>query len=722
MTDYVYDIETYPNVFTLAIGNVATRKCKVFEISNRNDHREQMFEHLRMICKTNGRMVGFNNVGFDYPVIHHLLKNKTLSVNEIYNYAMRVINSESKFEFIVKDKDVFIEQIDLYKIHHFDNKNRATSLKMLEFNMRSENIEDLPFPVGKWLTDEEIDVLIKYNKHDMLQTFLFYNESKEQIEFREKLSKKYNKNFMNFNDTKIGKDYFIMKLEEEMPGCCYKKGKIQQTIRPFIDIKDCIFDYIKFERPEFNAVLDWFRRQRITETKGVFSNILESDLFDVAKYANMVTKRKKLKDKPTEDDINELKKQYPMCWFEEVELKSKKISYYICWNVAETLNVVINGFQYDFGTGGIHGSIESTIVVSDEEYEIEDRDVASFYPNLAIKNRIFPEHLSESFCDIYEDVYNQRKSYGKGTAENAMMKLALNGTYGASNDTYSPFYDPKFTISITVNGQLSLCMVAEQLLKLDGLEMIQVNTDGLTFKRKKEHNDIVHSICSKWEQDTKLELEKVIYSKMIIRDVNSYIAVKMDGSLKNKGAFQWQGLGWHQNHSAPVIAMAAEKVLVNNEDLEYVIKNHDNHMDFMLRTKVPRSSRLVTIDEFGSDVQQQNICRYYISDEGQQLVKIMPPIEKYKMMKTYVDNQGENHYPKNKTEENKCIKAGYYFIGETNVEQPERRFRINNGYNVQICNDIKMYNGSINYQYYMDEAMKLISLCKTEDEEESTSD
>ena len=108
MTDYVYDIETYPNVFTLAIGNVVTRKCKVFEISNRNDQREQMFEHLRMICKTNGRMVGFNNVGFDYPVIHHLLKNKTLSVNEIYNYAMRVINSESNFEFIVKDKDVFI--------------------------------------------------------------------------------------------------------------------------------------------------------------------------------------------------------------------------------------------------------------------------------------------------------------------------------------------------------------------------------------------------------------------------------------------------------------------------------------------------------------------------------------------------------------------------------------------------------------------------------------
>lgn len=36
---------------------------------------------------------------------------------------------------------------------------------------------------------------------------------------------------MNFNDTKIGKDYFIMKLEEHIPECCYEKGKIQQTKR-----------------------------------------------------------------------------------------------------------------------------------------------------------------------------------------------------------------------------------------------------------------------------------------------------------------------------------------------------------------------------------------------------------------------------------------------------------------------------------------------------------
>jgi len=74
-------------------------------------------------------------------------------------------------------------------------------------------------------------------------------------------------------------------------------------------------------------------------------------------------------------------------------------------------------------------------------------DLSSMYPNIAISNRVFPAHLGEKFCDIYQDMYEQRKSFGKGTPENAMLKLALNGTYGKSNDKYSVFYDPKFTMT-----------------------------------------------------------------------------------------------------------------------------------------------------------------------------------------------------------------------------------------------------------------------------------
>ena len=79
--------------------------------------------------------------------------------------------------------------------------------------------------------------------------------------------------------------------------------------------------------------------------------------------------------------------------YDEVELKAKKkgesqYSYWGCWNVAETLNVVVNGFRYDFGVGGIHGSINNKIARSNKKYILVDADVSSYYPNMAISNNV----------------------------------------------------------------------------------------------------------------------------------------------------------------------------------------------------------------------------------------------------------------------------------------------------------------------------------------------
>lgn len=673
MTDWVYDIETYPNIFSVVFNDTQSSEGWIFEISDRRDDSKALRKFMARLYRNKDRMIGFNNIGFDYPVIHFMLKNPWATYSDIYDRAMDVIFSEDKFAYLVREKDMFVPQIDLYKINHFDNKARATSLKMLEFNMLSDNIEDLPFEPGTRLSDDEKDVLIKYNKHDVFQTYEFWKECKGAITFREELSKKYNRNFLNHNDTKIGKDYFIMELEKNNPGCCYKqtkKGrKMNQTHRKQIDMKDVVFDYIKFDRPEFEAVRQWFLKQTITETKGVFSDILESDLGELAKYAEMVTKKKKLKDKPTEQEIAEIKQELPLAWIEERLLKSGKISYYKCWNIATCLNTVVDGFRYDFGTGGLHGSIESTVVESNEDVQIIDWDVASYYPNLAIKNRVFPEHLGERFCDIYEDVYNQRKSYAKGTPENAVMKLALNGTYGASNDKFSPFYDPLFTMKITVNGQLSLCMLVEKLLETEGNKVIQLNTDGCTLCIIKEHIEEANRWVKWWEDATGLEMEDAYYSRMMIRDVNNYIAEYEDGKLKRKGAYEYDGLGWHQNQSALVVKMAAEHALVHGGDIEDFIRGHDNKYDFMLRTKVPRSSRLVLEDSEGNDIPQQNICRYYIAESDYSLVKIMPPLPD---------------------------------------KEDERRMGIDKGWNVKVCNDINQFEWDVNYDYYIQEAKKLV--------------
>lgn len=695
--EWTYDLETYPNAFTMSIISADGKLEREFEMSEFVNEIEGFYKCLDYLQDNDCTMTGFNNLGFDYPILHKFIKGKKKIIKmggaEIaelaFQYAQEQINSmrDGMFAPTIKDKDVIIRQIDLFKIWHFDNKAKTTSLKLLEFNMRADNIEDLPYPVGSRLQAHEIQKLLAYNKHDVRMTNKFRDHSKTQIAFREQLTEKYSRNFMNHNDTKIGKDYFAMRLEEEgieLYGEAGGKRFTRQSPRNVIRIKECLFDYYNFQRPEFQAILEWFREQRIRETKGVFSNIPEHNLGDVVKYCVLVEKREKFKAKPTRYEINDFKSDFPLGWIEEIELKAtekfeispgvfakrQKKSYWKVWRVATTLHVVVDGFRLDFGTGGIHGSLDNKIVRETPKYKLKDADVSSMYPNLAISNRVYPEHLGVKFCDIYEDVYEQRKSYAKGTAENAMLKLALNGVYGDSNNKYSIFYDPMYTMKITINGQLSICLLVEQLLNIEGLLMVQANTDGVTVACPVDKLQEYDAVCKAWQEQTKLQLEFADYSKMFIRDCNAYIAVYTNGKVKRKGPYQYEDLGWHQDQSALVVSKAAEAFMLKDIPLEDFIKSHEDKFDFMLRVKIPRSSKLVMEKPNGDEV-LQNVCRYYPSPNGHKLVKIMPAL-------------------KGKEAEG------------------DRRLSVAGASSVKVCNNMLDFDGDLDYDYYIREAQKLI--------------
>lgn len=702
--DWVFDVETYPNIFTFCAVYANGKGIRVWEVSDRKNEIDEILEFLRNVKQHNHRLVGFNNIGFDYPVLHYIIEksrkakkeNKPLKISakEIYKVAMKLIESqgdeEKKFGNAIKDKDVVIPQVDLYLIHHFNNRARSTSLKMLEVNMRSEEVEDLPFPVGKTLNSDEMDTLIRYNKKDVLETLKFYYYSNDALKLRVELADLFGFDCTNYDDTKIGAELFIRNLEQESPGCCYELTKfgrkMRQTKRDQIVVKDCILPYIEFERVEFKAVHEWFKRQVISETKGVFSDLLEHDLGDVAKYAEMVVKKKKLSDPydkknkhyvPCDDLIKSLKEEYPMGWLEEKELKSPKgaKSYYWCWKVAENLNVLINGFRYDFGTGGLHGAKQGTIR-STEQKKIRSLDVRSYYPHLAISNEVYPQHLGKTFCKTYKKLYDERSKHPKKSGANAALKLALNGVYGKSNSEYSPLFDPAYTMTITIGGQLSLCMLMEKLINHCDAEIVMCNTDGFEYIVDVDKINLADELVKQWEQLTKLEMEGVEYETMFIRDVNSYISVTDKGEVKTKGAYEvahFEKLGWHKNHSAMVIPMAVKYELLGEGECDDFIKSHKDPYDFMLRTKVPRNSRLVLVDDEGNHKPLQNICRYYPSDVGGKLVKIMPPLK-----------EGDE----------------------------ERRLGIDTDWKVVPCNNMKDFDWNINYDYYINEARKLVDAVK----------
>lgn len=604
--DYIWDLETFPNVFTMTVEHADAPLTWYFEISPwRNDSRA-IIDFVMWLKNQDARMVGFNSLGFDYPILHTLVRMGDATAQILYNKAQSIFNSqddEDRWVHQVNPSDRIVEQIDLFKVLHFDNKARSTSLKALEFNMRLDNVSDLPFPPGTVLTREQVPVLREYNAHDVRATKRFYHETLDMIRFREEMCQKYpGKDWINFNDTKIGKEYFIMRLEQSGVSC-YDYGSTgrtpRQTPRPVIHLKDAILPWISFEQPEFQRVLHWLKQQSITETKGVFTDLVAQ----------------------------------------------------------------VNGFEFVFGLGGIHGSVENEVVESNDEMIIVDLDVSSYYPNLAIANDFYPAHLGESFAKIYKDLYEQRKQYAKGTAENAMLKLALNGVYGDSNNRFSVFYDPLYTMTITLNGQLLLCVLAEGLMQIPGLRLIQINTDGLTVQMPRSHKMMLDLARMAWEDRTGLQLEEAVYSHMFIRDVNNYVARYSNGKVKRKGAYEW-ATQWHQNASALVVPKVAEKVLVDGAPIRETVEQWPDIMDFMLRVKVPRNSHL----SWGEQ-KVQNTTRYYVAKGGKALRKWMPPL-------------------KGKTE--------------------WRQIGIESGWDVQVCNDMRDAVLPVNFDYYVHEVEKLV--------------
>lgn len=647
-SNVIYDIECYPNIFTVVLYSPSKDGYITLEISERRNDVDRLDKLITQFGKRKRRMVGFNNLGYDYPVLHALLNfhrdYPDATWQELCAAARRksdeIINGEhyDRFSHIIWDNNQYCPQVDLFKIHHFDNVARATSLKVLQFNMRSESIEDLPFDPNQPVDPANFDALISYNRHDVLETYRFYLKTLEAIEFREKLSEKNGINFINANDTKIGKTIFQMELENHMgKGTCFYytaegERKPRQTKRKTITIRDVILPCVRFERMEFNLVKDWMTKQVLKDiTKDVFTGIDEANLGELLNHCDTTKVKGKIK----------------------------------------SLNCIVDGFNFVFGTGGLHGCIDSGTVESSDEKVIVDLDVTSYYPSLAIVNGIFPEHLGKEFCLIYKRLKEQRMTYKKGTPENAALKLALNGVYGDSNNKFSPFYDPQYTMSITINGQLLLCMLAEKLMRINGLEMIQANTDGVTVRVDRAKVGEMEAVCREWERLTGLELESARYSRMFIRDVNSYIAEYENGKLKRKGAYEYE-LDWHKNFSCLVVQKAAEAHLIHGRDIAEFIRSHDDPYDFYLRAKVPRSSRLVIRGD-GEERLLRNITRYYVSNGGGQLVKIMPPLPK--------------------------------------KPDTEREISVNKGWNVTV-HDVIAPLADINYDFYVSETEKLVQPVK----------
>jgi len=580
MNVLIYDIETMQELFLIGIYDPNTDMYFEFEVSDGKDELSSLIKFMDV--HKEHYWVGYNNLRFDSQVIEWILRNHD-NWNEITaieicakiaQKAADVIHDANYDVFPeYREEQLSLKQIDLFKVNHYDNKNRRVSLKRLEFEMDLENIEEMPIHHTKTnMTDEDIILTKDYCRNDVMATYAFYKvtigdcdhplyRGNNQISLRQDIEEEFGIPCMNYSDSKIG-DEMIKKfycLEKRIEyNTLPKKGFFRKEIK----VKNCIADYVIFETPELQAF-----HKRI---KGMSLGLM--------------------------DDFK------------------------------ETINFYNNA--YTFAKGGLHTENSPKIFEANDAHLIIDWDVSSYYPAIIINNERYPQHLGKEFLAGYKKMFEKRlelkplaKKDKKIKGIVGALKLAVNSVYGKSSDMQNWIYDRQLTMFTTLTGELSLLMLIEQY-ELNGIHVISANTDGVTIRIHKDLVDKMHEINYWWGQVTNYELERTDYQKIIFSTVNDYLAIKTDGDVKKKGDFLTD-FELHKNKSARVCGIALEHYFVHNVPIEQTIRAHDNIYDFCLRQKASKDFHYEGVNRVSGEKTIYNkLIRYYVSKSGEKLLKV----------------------------------------------------------------------------------------------------
>ena len=622
---WIYDIETLINCFTYCAVNRDTKEEISFVIWDDINHLPELIEHLSSIRG----QVGFNNLNFDYPCLHFIINSQNRFIDLPASEIANLIYQEAQR--VIEEEYSAVKE-NLVKIPQLD----LFKIWHYDNKARMTGLKKLEIAMGY---DNVQDMPYSHDTEitDIFQVaeILEYNMNDvlATAEFYERTIPKLE--LRRGVKTKYGLDcmnYSDSKIGEELMLrlYCQHTGKPEQQVK----------------------------RMRTRRNTLHFEECIPS-------YVNFTT-----------PDFNGL-----LEYLKTIHVSELKGSF------AYTLD--FKGFEFDLGTGGIHGCIKPGVYESTDDMIIVDSDVASLYPSLAIANNLYPEHLGEEFASIYENGIVKPRLEAKRTGDKVMadgFKLSANSVYGKSNSEYSWLCDPLYTLKTTLAGQLSLCMLSEMLMtRIPELTMLQINTDGLTVVIPRRSYELHQQNCKEWETITKLTLEHVNYKKMIIRDVNNYISVSEEDKVKYKGAFKSneemiKDGEYHKSFSQGIVPVAVAKYFLEDIPVENTVRECEDIYLFckMGNTTGKWWAETFDVNESGEEtniVKRQKNNRYYLSNSGSRFRKC-----------TYKPNKetGEDELVKTEYEADKFVTIFNKKVDKVFVE----------------------YN--VNYDYYIEECYKII--------------
>lgn len=198
------------------------------------------------------------------------------------------------------------------------------------------------------------------------------------------------------------------------------------------------------------------------------------------------------------------------------------------------LECMVAGVPHKMAWGGIHAGQVISVTCAEDEVII-DADAGQLYPNLMRIYNLLSRAARKPEMLIYIlDTSMRLKAEGK-KKEREPYKRQCNIVYGASGDSTNALFDPLMRNLVCVYGQVFFIDLIDKIE--DIAQILNSNTDGIFFKVKKKDLPELYRRIEKWEERTQLSMEYAEYSKFTSKDVNNYLAVKVNGKIHAKGSY-----------------------------------------------------------------------------------------------------------------------------------------------------------------------------------------
>ena len=385
------------------------------------------------------------------------------------------------------------------KVDHIDLIEVApgmVSLKIYGGRLHCKKMQDLPIEPSASISVADRELLKTYCANDLQVTQALYLKLAPQIELRAQMGKTYDLELRSKSDAQIA-ETVIRTQVKAITGVMPERPIIEGgTLYQY-----SAPSYIRFSSAPLEAVL----------------SMVQATKFRVIDSGKVI---------------------------EPDELKNAKVA--------------IGASVYRMGVGGLHSTESSTSHEADEKTLLIDRDVASYYPSIILGSSLAPVHMGEPFLRVYRDIVEQRlaaKHAGDKVKADA-LKITINGSFGKFGSKWSALYSPDLLIQTTLTGQLALLMLIEAL-EVAGIAVVSANTDGVVIKCPVSKQDVMDDIVFEWETCTGFNTEATHYRALYSRDVNNYLAFKLGGGFKAKGAYASAGLSKNPSNEICTEAVVA---------------------------------------------------------------------------------------------------------------------------------------------------------------------